>query len=86
MKLATRIGFYTVLIGWTIVTIWTGNFIIRMSMVVIYFFITAIYLISLHSIKKAMRKLESTDEKAALLQNRCLVRGYLTLYMVNAVL
>ena len=45
-----------------------------------------VYLVSMHSIKKAMSKLESNDEKAELLQNKFLVRGYLVIYILNALL
>ena len=82
-KIVIKVVFYTVLIGWFIATVVTGNFIVRLSMTGIYVFIGGVYLFSLRSIKKAMMKLESKNEKEGLLQNKFLVRGYFVIYTVN---
>ena len=54
-----------------------------MTMAGIYVYICAVYLISLRSIKKAIKRLESKNEKDGLLQNKCLVRAYFLIYIVN---
>ena len=85
IKICTRIFFYTVLVGWFVAATWSGNFIVRLSMCGIYVYICVVYLFSLRSIKKALEKLESKNEKEGLLQNKCLVRGYFVIYMLNMI-
>ena len=57
IKIAARMVFYVVLISWFSVTVWSGNFIVRLSMTGIYVYICTVYLISLRSINKALQRL-----------------------------
>ena len=50
--LAVRTSFYTMLVTWSFFSIYTGKFVVRMAINVIFFFITAIFMGSLLRIKK----------------------------------
>ena len=48
----------------------------------IWIYICVVYMISLRSIKKALQKLESKNDKDGLLQNKFLVRFYFFVYLL----
>ena len=67
---------------WFTLSVWTGYFIVRLSMTVVWIYICLVYMISLRSIKKTMQKLESKNDKDGLLQNKFLVRFYFVIYLL----
>lgn len=67
---------------WFTFSVWTGYFIVRLSMTVVWIYICLVYMISLRSIKKTMQKLESKNDKDGLLQNKFLVRFYFVIYLL----
>ena len=66
---------------WFTFSVWTGYFIVRLSMTGVWIYICLVYMISLRSIKKTMQKLESKNDKDGLLQNKFLVRFYFFIYL-----
>ena len=68
---------------WFTFSVWTGYFIVRLSMTVVWIYICLVYMISLRSIKKTIQKLESKNDKDGLLQNKFLVRFYFVVYLLN---
>lgn len=67
---------------WFTFSVWTGYFIVRLSMTVVWIYICLVYMISLRSIKKTMQKLEKKNDKDGLLQNKFLVRFYFVIYLL----
>ena len=67
---------------WFTFSVWTGYFIVRLSMTVVWIYICLVYMISLRSIKKTIQKLESKNDKDGLLQNKFLVRFYFVIYLL----
>ena len=67
---------------WFTFSVWTGYFIVRLSMTVVWIYICLVYMISLRSIKKTMQRLESKNDKDGLLQNKFLVRFYFVIYLL----
>ena len=61
IKWSANSTYYTLTIGWYVVSLITGSFIWRMSVNLLYFFITSVFLVALLSIRRMITAVNTNE-------------------------